>query len=502
MRPLTVLLVVFGGALVRPAAAAPPAGWETWVPASATAVLVIDAKALSASPLAVRGGWAKRHAAGTATDVTSLPDGTKTILVASDLSPRTLDGSWRVGVIDLDKLVAVADLAARDGGRIDTVRNQPVVVTPRNMVLVPDGGTRVLARTPADRQEVGRWLAAAREKGPGPSAYLRSAAGADAMIVAALDLTDATDAASVRPRLDAAAAATGLSPADREGLARALAGMKGVTLTARVGEAIEAEIRLDFSEPVGRWKDVILPLFREALAAAGAELDDLAGWSARAEGTAAVLSGKLTEDSLHLAVSPFFAARALSSAHPGVPAAGGADAKLEASLRYFRGLTGIVDKLRKMSNLTVQSRVRWYIEYAHKIDDLPVLNVDPELLKLGTDIATTFRALSNAAGNFNNRGVIISQNRQSAAVPYVAGTAYGYGYNRYGNPVGFGYAATGTAVVNNNLEINNLLAVNAVTESALRADTWKNINTAMADARKKMTQKYQVEFPTTGDPPK
>lgn len=75
-------------------------------------------------------------------------------------------------------------------------------------------------------------------------------------------------------------------------------------------------------------------------------------------------------------------------------------------------------------------------------------------------------------------------------------SVYGYGYDRFGNAVGVGYSAPATAYVNNFGQIQNLLAVNAQNESSLRIETWKNINDAVGEMRRRMTLKYQVEFPS------
>ena len=491
-------LVVLAGS-VAPAAAAPPGGWDAWIPDSATAVLKVDVTALNSSPLAAREGWGRRHTAGTPADVTSLPDGVTALVAATDLSPRTLDDTWRVALLDLAAPLSAADLIARQGGRIDTVRGQTVVVTPRNLLLVPIDPTHVAARQPADRHALARWVAAGRAGGGGrPSDYLlRALAGTRAPVTAALDLSDANDVVTLRQRLQGTAAMAGRGPADLDAAARVLAGLKGVTLTVRVTTTIEAEIVLTFSEPAGVLAPVLLPLVREALESAGAGLDDLSRWSARVDGPTGLLSGRLTDQSFRLVTSPFFSPPSLSAASPAsslAPATAGEDPKAAASLTYFRGLSTLVEQMRSMKGLDVKGRVKWYNEYARKIEALPMLDVDPDLLKLGPAVSGTFRGLSIAAANANNRGYIIDQNRV-AAVGTVPVGGYAYGYTPAGYPVGFGYSAPATVAVSNDAQINNLLAANTATESAMRSETWRNIEAAMTDMRQRMTTRYRVEFP-------
>src|SRR5262249_27447440 len=158
-------------------------------------VLLIDATALNSSPLGVREGWAKRHAQGTPADVTSLPAGVTTVLVAADFSPGRLNETSRVALLDLGTPVTAEQLARREGGRIDTLRGKSVVVTQRDLLLVPLAPTRVAARQPADRQALSRWLQESQPGKTGVSDYLRQAVvGARAPVVVALDLADAVDA--------------------------------------------------------------------------------------------------------------------------------------------------------------------------------------------------------------------------------------------------------------------------------------------------------------------
>jgi hypothetical protein len=43
-------------------------------------------------------------------------------------------------------------------------------------------------------------------------------------------------------------------------------------------------------------------------------------------------------------------------------------------------------------------------------------------------------------------------------------------------------------------QINNLMATAGANEAAIRHQTWNNIDTATAQIRRKMTEKYKVEF--------
>ena len=135
-----------------------------------------------------------------------------------------------------------------------------------------------------------------------------------------------------------------------------------------------------------------------------------------------------------------------------------------------------------------------YGQYAAKIDDLPMLNVDDELLKYGATISSTLRAISVNAGKAGMQQKVLSANAQEALVG-TPGNYYGaYGYNRWGAVRGYTYYRPNFAYVSNYGQITNLMAAGVADEKAMRDQTWKNIDDSSAQIRRKMTAKYQVEF--------
>jgi hypothetical protein len=479
--------------------AEPPADWLKWLPPQATAVLSVDAQLLYKSQLAEKAGWAKRHAAGVPIDITSLSPDVARLLIASDLNLGNLNDTWRAGVVATGLPMTPERIARQVGGRVDTVVGRKAVVTPLNTVFVPVEPTLMVLRQPADRQAISRWLRESQQAGAaGPSAYLSQAVTGAAPIIAAIDATDVIDEADLVRRLDKSKALVGRP--DVAALAHTLAGLKGLTLSVTVGADIRADLRLDFAESATALKPVLKDLVIEALNATGAGLDDLANWEVEVEGHAAHLRGTLTETSLKHVLGPFFppaAGAAASRGGDGPAASPGQDAK-QASLAFFTGLTGLLDELRTMKGLNLQTRSYWYNQYSRKIDALPILGVDPDLVQFGSTVSATLRGLAATATQTSAQGQVIESQRAAGTVqtPYTVGS---YGSTWYGQPYGFGYTGVTEQAVNNYGAVNTLLAANEISEGKVRVQTWKNINDALADMRKKMTLKYQVEFPAAGE---
>jgi len=112
------------------------------------------------------------------------------------------------------------------------------------------------------------------------------------------------------------------------------------------------------------------------------------------------------------------------------------------------------------------------------------LNVDNDLLKYGAAVSNTFRALANFATNTWQQERAVADNTYQG-VTVTPGSYY------YGNGVGWGYGGT----VQSNYSIaQNYMSQAGNNEIAIRNATWRKIEGATEDIRKKMTQKYEVEF--------
>ena len=133
----------------------------------------------------------------------------------------------------------------------------------------------------------------------------------------------------------------------------------------------------------------------------------------------------------------------------------------------------------------------WFGKYARRIDELPILNVDPELLDYGAFVAS---ALRQAEASFRGSGGRSRVQQLNVPTQYeVYGGARG-GFGRWGAYGGYGAVAYGEDVRAMQQERTRIRTTERVNTAATGRDLMQQVAEATADVRRKMTQKYQVEF--------
>ena len=123
----------------------------------------------------------------------------------------------------------------------------------------------------------------------------------------------------------------------------------------------------------------------------------------------------------------------------------------------------------------------WCERYADKIDRMPILGVDPELLDLGKKVSITLRNLSGIAQGAK-RNLEVRQTTDAA-------TSVGIGYVGY---YGFGYGASigGTS----ELAMERITKQEGARATAAQSAIWAEMETGLADMRRTLTERYGVEF--------
>lgn len=463
------------------------------VPEQANALLLMDVQRLHNCPLGQKEGWAKHHERDYVSGVASLPPTAAKVVVAAHLDPGALEHTWKIGLMESTKDVTLEQLARGEAGTRDTVAGEPVLLSPRNAYFLSFGPRTKGMMHPANRQELARWVRSAKKGGgPAVSEYLREAARGvtAAPIVMALDMADVVDPQGVRNRLKVARALEG-KKVDAEALTRVLTGLRGVRFSARVGADIDGELRVDFSGPVTPLMPHAKPLLLEALEGAGLAVDDLGSWTAGADGNAVVMRGKLSERGLRQTLSLMLSPAATGNnpeANASSPGNTAADPQAVTSQRYYRSVTKLLHDLREERPRNYNNLGYIHNKYAQQIDELPVLNVDKELLDYGAAVAAALRGMGMLARNTSTQGAYLRGQATTGIVPYYgnySGGGWGYSYN---------YSVPTWGVASNVTEVRNLIAQGEATEVATRRQTWKNIDDATAKVRRQMVEKYKMEF--------
>lgn len=285
--------------------------------------------------------------------------------------------------------------------------------------------------------------------------------------------------------------ATSVSLADT---ARVLASIRGVRIGVRLGEPHSAKIVVDLRDDATSLASVAKPLLLRVLADAGASINDFQAWPVLTAGNEISLAGGLSNSGLRrllsLIESPAGDDAAAVKAPPVSPGETKAAALVKKSRDYYRAVVGMADDLKNdMKNAKNLASVAVFLDrYAKRIDRLSILNVDEELLKysaLVTDqlrkAAQTVRAMGIETG-VRQAGITSSPNDSSYG---------GYRYGAYGV-----YADSGV-----HDEIKAVGAERRVARAEERAIAAGDVQqyaqaiiAATSDIRRKMTQKYQIEF--------
>jgi hypothetical protein len=227
------------------------------------------------------------------------------------------------------------------------------------------------------------------------------------------------------------------------------------------------------------------------------------GWALAVNGNAVTLAGPLTPDAADQLVAPLLGPGVgTSDPSESDAAAVGSDAKAKASLKYFKAVEKLSNETRNSKNSSFEQLAFRFNNAARRVDDLPILHVDEELLDWGGATATTFRTMALVAQSTGGTISLAECNKSMSMVTtpnyyYGSASAGGIGYwGAYGG--GYNYAlpsgTTSTAVTSNYGQINNMTAMTNQKEMQYRLKTWDTIKTATTTVRRQMVKKYGIEF--------
>lgn len=454
------------------------------IPANANALMVIDVAALESTPLAQSQGWARKHEAAFVERPLILPPEASRIVVGSQLNfAGEMNMEWVVAAMELLEPLSIPSIARAEGGYLDRVAGVDCVWTPSDAYFVPLSERRLGLVYPANRQFVSRWTQ--NNTGVLSSGYLLFASrqvDRITQVVMAIDLQDVPQPHRLRERLQASPALQSRS-SRLEPIEKLILGVQGLTLRISVSQSARGVLRVDFSDSPAVLGAEAKPLVLELLDHFGARLPGFEQWTAKFEAKSILLDGEFETDALRRVFSLLELPTAkFSTLKDEVPeslnsssAVPSPSVKAVAAKAYFKGVSVLIDDLRKTLGDTRDNHAVWMERYARKVDALPVLNVDDDLLAWGAGVGETFRVMALA-----QRASGIKSGIRKSSV-------YGnYQYNYDQN--GYSYSRS-TASVKSQIDTEERAQAKAV-----RYNNWKELEDATAAVRKEMTKRYQVEF--------
>jgi hypothetical protein len=483
MTPLRRVLLPAAATAVLAAFGAAEAGAGDYdlvkrAPAGANALVLIDVEGLSKSPVAVREKWREKKLAAAA-GLPELPRDAKGLLLASKLDiANGFDSQWDVGLIEMTYGVVMETLAKAEGGYVDDVEGLPAAWSPRGAHFVSLTPQILGVMFPANRQEFGRWVRSAKQGlEPQVTPYLKDAilgGRGTAQFAMALDLQDLLAPPQVRAALRKSPTIAA-KKVDIDRVAQVIASLKGISCSVKAEDGLYGTLRVDFGEPTDALLGIAKPLLLEALENQGVMIPDFRDWRETVSGRSVSLQGTLSTKGLQTLMS--LEAMPLSSLATGRAEGTAANSRDDAkvspgakesvrarrSKAYFDEVSGRLDDLRKRARERTLRQLRvWGDKYAKEIDRLPILDVDDELVAYGSQVAQALRNLRNIS---------------------------------IGATLNSGYRQT-QVFYNYDLQVDTKLIQRQEEYAAMANQTqgWTALENATAEIRRKMTQKYQIEF--------
>jgi hypothetical protein len=479
------------------------------VHAGSNAIVAIDVEAVEATPLAKKSGWTKRLHEAYMQSAVFLPPEANQLVIASHLLPgEGFRQAWEVAVMTLSEPPSMQTIARAEGGYVDKISGVDAVWSPSGAYLLKLGPSMMGVVAPPYRQAVARWITEMKEKRSGQlSPYLNAAirkVSTGPQIVMAIDLKDSVPPHRINDGLNSEdfLNRTKIKPEKVKVLSGLLASIQGATIEISIGQQATARTHIDFGQRLFLTSDLAKTLVLGALKNLGAELPELEKHKFTATGTSIQIEGTLTATSLRRLFSVLeVPTTKFSSLKHATPAATenkqpSASDMAKNSQKYFKSVNTLVDDLRgdrKKQDPRGGGDAVWMERYARKIDRLPILFVDKDLLEYGSKTAETLRIMSGARKNAGLReGYQKSEISGSQAVD-----GYGYAWNgSYSNyRYGYGGAFDLTADARNAQAARNRIHRQEQNVATSRkVEGWRLIDNATADMRRVMTARYSIEF--------
>jgi hypothetical protein len=508
-----VVSLLLAGTLIPGLAQAQFTGMRSRIPKDANTLVLFNTEKMFGSPVADRERWDARREAAYQAGISALPPDATEVVIASRTDHEFGKSIWELGMMKLSAPRNVLTVAQRFGGTVDEIEGRSAARLPDDHIIVQLTDTIMASHTPAERQSVSRWLRSTDTTQPGEklSPYLERAfdyaTEVGTPIIMAMDLEGAISPDEVKRRMETFELFQDLNvPADQ--IAALISGIHGITLGISLQEDTIGAIRVDFADSPAILAEIGKPLLIEILGRQGAMIDDIHDWTPSLSGNTFTLRGKMGTNGVRRVMSVLELPATLTTAiqHATSP---GADPegtqKLLATQQYYKSVNTLIEDLREKPKRdhvkTFGQAAMWYDRYARKIDLLPIMGVDEEMLDFGTQIASAFR---DAEMTMKGVGMRTSQ-RTASNNPSSSGYYSSFGGYRTGMTT-MGYSMFGQESVGVSLGPGRAsLIEKGRTDAIIRGEErtagaatvqqiWQAIDELNAKVRRSMTAKYSADF--------
>ena len=514
------------------------------IPGKANVIFLVNAEKVFASEVAKGQGWQAQRGKRFDSGLTCIPPRATRVVIGTQIDLEFMRPLWETAVVEFPTAPSLADVKQHYGGIDDMVANTSLVRMADDTYVVRFSDQLLGAFGPSNRQLASSWI---QQTDSQLSPYLREALSyvdAGTEVILAIDTTDAVAPATVEQRLqetdNAAIKNAKASPAE---IVQILSSIKGVMLGITFGKEAYGKIKIDFGQDATPLADIAKPLLLEVLAKRGAMIDEVTQWKVQTKGATIYLDGALAESGLMRITSlinlPTQALQAQATSGgqaqaPAQPAGSAAQTVspsdpqqlvVETTQNYYKSIDHLLGDLRgrKGEARTIGQIGVWYESYANRVDRLPLLNVDTDMLQYGLYVSQQLRNASMSIKGYGINKRVAEVNANSNAAPFggalgqaagMGGPSYasqygGWAYGAYGRALGstaaYGWAsrqgAAGTAYWAGRSEMRQAMAARTQADVQLKAvastqvqQIMEQLREAHEKIRRMMTEKYKVEF--------
>ena len=455
-----------------------------WLPAEVNAVARINVAEVYQTPLARKEGWIKKATESFIQQESFIPPGTKQILVGAELElSDNLKSLRKYSVVVPDAQLTLEKLSA--WMPISTFAGKPSTQFGNDGYVVDAGDGSWLVSESSSRQIMSRWLKNGPTSGGNRlSPYLRSAMNSkenSAQFLLAIDLQDNFSAEEIRQELKS----TGWFSSDSasKSAAEVLETVKGITIAIAVDTERKGTATLEFGKDATVLKPVLEKLVAAVMNRVGAASEDIQGWKwtingSRVTGTGGVSQGEARE-MLSILEPPSITQAISASSSNSQSASTANDRMARTSLSYCKSVQVLLNDLRTTLKKERDNHALHFERYARKIDDLPMLNVDPALLNFGANVSGSLRYQAQTH-RMSKIQAGTRQQQQSAGAQNFGGGFGPFGGDWQQSVIGLRDGAV-------DAEENQR-------SKQVRFSEWKQIEDGLVSVRRSMTEKYQIEF--------
>lgn len=503
-RPLGAAIAAIAAlaAVVRPASAQGEFERMMWlVPETANSIALIRSADLFDTPIALKDGWAEDRDAASGPLSQLNPEAQYTIFASKVDWVGDREPEFELALVSLSAPVTPDQIAEAEAGTVDSADAIPVVWSPRELFYVPFGPKLVGIYSPVDRPSVLRWATAAQKRTDVVvSDYLRQAQREfqddEAQFLLAFDLAYLSSPQQLKPHI-ARATSVDIEIDDIDAIAETLASVRGATYRIKADAELYGWMRFDFDRSTAPIERIAKPLLNEILQGLGADVADFRDWSILVEDKAITFRGPVTTR-MARRIGSIISLPTNTADGSGVVPQPGADSPttegiavtVKATKRYLDDIQTLLDDLEDKDDSQRQIAL-WCDRYADKIDHLPILGVDPEVVDFGAKVSITLRNLAASA-----KGVQLNIGARATTEAAQGGTGFGagaVGYGAYGGYYGYGYGMSidgGTSKV----AVNRITRQENIKAISQQSQVWAVMKTETAKLRRTLTQRYGVEF--------